>query len=152
MSIDLKGLINAVSSPAAASGHFDAVQGHEPKSAPGNGLLLAVFLSGILPVARASGLATTSARVELTARIYKPFLSQPEDLIDPAIGDAANDLMLAYSADFDLAGLARNVDLLGAHGAPLGGRAGYQKVDTTTYRVFDIVIPIIVNDAWAQEA
>lgn len=153
MTVNTARLINAVTSAAAASGYFDAVQGHEPKSAPpGTGLTYAVFLSALEPVAAASGLAATSARVELTGRIYKPFTSQPEDLIDPNLADAADALITAYSGDYDLGGYARNVDLLGAHGTGLSLRAGYQTIDRTVYRVLDITIPIIVNDAFPQGA
>lgn len=152
MTINIRALIDAATSAGSASGYFDAVQGHEPKSAPGTGLTYAVFLAALAPVAAASGLAATSARVELTGRIYKPFLAQPEDLIDPNLADAADALITAYSGDFDLGGNARNVDLLGAHGTPLGLRAGYQQIDKTMYRVLDITIPIIVNDAWTQGA
>jgi hypothetical protein len=152
MSINFPALVDAVTSAASASGYFDTVQGHEPKSAPGTGLTFAVFLSDLRPVAAASGLAATSARVELTGRIYKPFTAQPEDLIDPNLAAAADALLTAYSGDFDLGGNARNVDLLGAHGSPLALRAGYQSVDRTMFRVLDITIPIIVNDAWTQGA
>lgn len=152
MTVGVNALISAVTTFASTSGHFDAVQGHEPKSAPGSGLTFAVFLSDLRPVPAASGLAYTAARVELTGRIYKPFNSQPEDLIDPRVAEAADDLFEALSGDFDLGGTARNVDLLGAHGTALSARAGYQTIDRNVYRVLDITIPIIVNDAWAQGA
>lgn len=151
MSIGIAALIGKVASHAEASGHFDAVQNHEPKSAPpGNGLTYAVFLSALGPARTASGLSATTARVELTGRIYKPFLSEPADLIDPAIAEAADDLFEAYAGDFELGGNARNIDLRGGQGAPLSGRAGYQKIDSTVFRVFDILIPIVVNDAWSE--
>jgi hypothetical protein len=149
MSLGARALIDAVSSHAAASGYFDSVQTHEPKSAPGTGLTFAVWLSEIGP-ARSSGLASTSVRMELTGRIYKPFLSEPEDLIDPTLADAVDALLEALSGDFELGGNARSVDLLGAHGVPLSARAGYQKLDSTVYRVIDIMVPIIINDAWGQ--
>ncbi len=152
MSIGISALIDALTSHAAAAGVFDTVQGHEPKSAPGNGLTYAVFMSAMGPARGGSGLAATSARVELTGRIYQPFVTQPEDLIDPNVIDAVDLLFAAYSGDFALGGNARSVDLLGAYGTALSGRAGYQTLDKTVYRVFDITIPIIVNDAWTQEA
>lgn len=152
MTIAYQALVDAVASAASASGYFDSIQGHEPKSAPGNGLTFAVFLSGLSPVATASGLAATSARLELTGRIYKPFKSEPEDLIDPNVAEACDAIMTTLSGDFDLGDAARNVDLLGAHGTPLGARAGYQKIDATMYRALDITIPIIINDAWVQGA
>lgn len=150
--IGIAGLIDAVMSHGAGSGFFDAVPGHEPKSAPGSGLTYAVFLSALGPARGASGLAVTTARVELTGRIYKPFMSEPEDLIDPAIAQAADALFEAYTGDFSLGGTARNIDVLGQHGNPLSLRAGYQTIDKQVFRVADIVIPIIVNDAWNQEA
>ncbi len=152
MAIGISALINAVTTHASSSGLFDNVQGHEPKSSPGNGLTFAVYLSSLTPVAARSGLAVTTARVELTARLYKPFLSDPEDLIDPAMADAADKLFEAYAGDFQLGGTASNIDLLGAHGDPLRAEAGYQNISGTVFRVLDIVIPIIVNDAWNQEA
>jgi hypothetical protein len=151
MAIGIKALIDAITSHASSSGLFDIVQAHEPKSPPGNGLSYAVYLSALAPI-QSSGTAVTSARVELTGRIYKPFLSDPEDLIDPNIADAADKLFEAYSGDFTLGGLAREVDLLGAHGNPLNAEAGYQNISGTVFRVLDIIIPIIVNDAWNQEA
>lgn len=150
MTIGIRDLIYAVCSHASTSGYFDLVQAHEPKSMPGTGLTYAVFLAGMGTARGASGLASTSARIELNGRIYKPFMTEPEDLIDPALAEACDALFTAYSEDFDLGGHARNVDVFGAHGNPLQVRAGYQKVDQNTYRVFDITIPIIVNDAWNQ--
>lgn len=152
MTIGIRALIDAATSAGSASGYFDAVQGHEPKSAPGTGLTFAVFVAALGPARGGSGLAATSVRVELTGRIYKPFKSEPEDLIDPNMTDAAEALITAYSGDFDMGGNARNVDLLGAYGTPLGFRAGYVTIDKSVFRFYDITIPIIVNDAWAQEA
>lgn len=151
MSLLFSSVIDAVTSHASSSGYFDEVQTHEPKSPPGTGLTYAVFLAAVGPVP-ASGLSSTSARVELTGRIYKPFLSEPKDLIDPNLADAVDALMTAYSGDFDLGGDARCVDLLGAYGQPLGARAGYQTIDRTVFRVIDITIPVIINDAWVQGA
>lgn len=153
MAIGITRLIDAISSHAASTGFFTSVQNHEPKNAPpGEGLHCAVFLNAFSPSPRASGLDSTTARVELTVRLYNPFLSQPEDLIDPRLADAADKLFELYTGDFELGGSARNVDVLGAHGAALSCRAGYQKVDTATFRVIDITVPIIVNDSWEQGA
>ena len=74
----------------------------------------------------------------------------PEDLIDPNLAEATDALFEAYIGDFELGGSARNIDVRGAQGNGLGARAGYQTVDKATYRVIDITIPIIVNDAWTE--
>jgi hypothetical protein len=154
MTLNVIAIINSVVSYASSSGYFDNVQSHEPKSMPGTGLMFAVFLDddAVTPIGEASGLASTTVRIELTGRIYKPFLSAVEDLIDPNLAEATDALMTALSGDFDLGSNARNVDLLGAHGTPLQARAGYQTIDRTVYRVIDITIPVIVNDAWTQTA
>lgn len=152
MSVGVAALINAVTSHASALGLFDVVQGHEPKSAPGNGLTYAVYLQGMGPARAASGLQSASARVELTGRIYRPFISEPEDLIDPSLAVAADLLFTAYVGDFDLGGTARNVDVFGAHGRGLDSRAGYQTIGQTVFRVLDITIPIIVSDCWEEVA
>lgn len=149
--IGISALIDAITSHASASGYFDSVNGHEPKSAPGDGLTYAVWVAEVGP-ARSSGLASTSARVVLTGRIYKPFLSIPADSIDPDMINALDNLLEAYSGDFTLSANARHIDLQGSDGAPLSARAGYQSIDRTVYRVIDITIPIIINDAWIQEA
>lgn len=152
MAIGIQALIDAAASHASASGHFERVQGHEPKSAPGNGLHCAVWVQDIGPVPLGSGLASTTARVVLMVRLYANMLREPQDGIDPALVGATDALLAAYSGDFDLGGNVRNVDLLGAHGEPLSAKAGYLNQDNRLYRVIDIVLPLIVNDVWDQGA
>jgi hypothetical protein len=152
MTIDVKNMIERTTSIAKATGKFGVVTRYEPKSPPPPGLNIAVFLSAIAPVARASGLAVTSARVELTARIYKPDQSRPEALTDVALAEATSAVVGAFTGGFTLGGTVMSVDLLGAHGRPLGATAGYWTVGNARYRIMDIVIPIIAADAWPQEA
>lgn len=148
----LRRVTDRLLSPAAASGWFaNLPMAHEPKSAPQSDLTYAVFVSALAPVQARSGLDATSARLEMTGRIYKLFRTIPEDLIDPAMTGATGALMQAYSSDFELGGEVSNIDLLGAFGTPLSARAGYQTIDKTTFRITDIVIPMIINDAFDQE-
>jgi hypothetical protein len=42
------------------------------------------------------------------------------------------------------------VDLLGMAGTPLGAEAGYMQQDSVWFRIADITVPVIVNDAFAQ--
>lgn len=145
-------VLDKVYSHVQTLGYFDNAQMHEPKSQPGTGLTCSIFVAQLTPVPAASGLASTTFRLELTARIFKPFLSQPEDMIDLNLSMATAAVIGALSGDFDLGGNVRNVDLLGAHGAPLGARAGYQTIGGTSYRIMDVLIPVIVNDAFDQGA
>lgn len=150
--LGINAIIDALVSHAARLGYFDTVHAHEPKSMPGEGLHYAVFMSTIGPARSGSGLAATTVRLELAGRIYTPFAKQPEDDIDPRLVDALDKLFEAYTGDFDLGGSVRNVDVLGGQGTPLSARFGYQTIDKQTYRVIDIVLPLVINDAWNQEA
>lgn len=149
MALDTKAILDAVVSHALASGHFERVNQHEPKSAPGNGLSAAVWVDRVGP-ARGSGLAMTSALLVLNVRLYTSMLSEPQDAIDPNLMAAHDALMTAYSGAFTLGGLVRSVDLLGAAGTPLSSQAGYLNQDSKLFRVITITLPVIVNDCWEQ--
>ena len=151
MALDVNGVLNALVSHALDSGLFDRVLTHEPKSPPGNGLTCAMWISRIDPVA-ASGLSSTSVRIVVMARIYNNMLMEPQDAIDPNIATAAASLMEEYSGDFDLGGNARDVDLLGEFGLNLSSRDGYANLSKGIYRVMEITIPVVVNDAWTQSS
>lgn len=143
-------LTDAVASIAAATGSFRSVNTHEPKSAPGSGLRLAVWADSIQPIGQASGLAATSGVVTFLARAYGNMLQKPEDDIDPRLMAAGSVLIGAYSADFTLGGLVRNIDLLGMYGRKLGGQAGYVTIGGAMYRIFTVTVPCVMNDLWTQ--
>lgn len=143
---------NQLYSKISTLGYFANVDMHEPKSAPRGDLTVGMFVQQMQPEAAASGLAATSFRIEYVARIYKPFKSAPEGLIDINVGMAAAAIIGVLSGDFDLSGNVRNVVLLGGSSAALGGRAGYQNIDGTNYRIMDITIPVMINDAIVQGA
>jgi len=150
MTLGASGIVAAVRSHAAATGHFERVITHEPKSAPGNGLMCAIWWQDLRPVAAASGLVATSVRLELQVRAYQNMLAEPQDDIDTDLLEAIDALWAAYSGDFTLGGLVRDVDLLGAHGDPLSATAGYLTLDNKLFRVGDIVLPLIINDLYPQ--
>jgi hypothetical protein len=150
VSLGLADIMDAATSHAQATGWFDQVTGHEPKSAPGRGIACAVFVRRARPVSARSGLSSTSACVELSVRVYMNMLHEPQDEIDPTIISAVDDLMAAYTGDYTLGGLVSNVDLLGAHGPDLRAEAGYISIDNKVFRSVDITLPLIVNDLWSQ--
>jgi hypothetical protein len=152
MTLDIRTILDAVETHALASGFFQAVNGHEPKSAPQTGITAAVWVEQISPARGGSGLASTSTRLALFVRLYTPMTQQPEDGIDPDLMTALDALMAAYSGDFTLDDLVREVDLLGNFGDPLSARAGYLTTSGAEYRVFTITLPLIVNDLWEQVA
>jgi len=76
MALDIRTILDAVESHALASGFFQAVNGHEPKSAPQNGLTAAVWVEQIGPARGGAGLSSTSARLALFVRLYTPATSR----------------------------------------------------------------------------
>lgn len=152
MALNTSTLVNAIASHAAALGLFDAVNGHEPKNAPGGQLTCAIWTMDLLPV-QSSGLAATSVRITFNVRLYLPALNtSPEqaDMIDPQMMDAADLLLADYVGNFTLGGLIRDVDVRGADGNPLSAQSGYITQDQKVYRVLTIFLPLIINDLWTE--
>lgn len=143
-------ILSAVVSDVQRSGFFDKVNRHEPKKAPGTGLTAAVWVTALDPIALASGLASTSARLVFTLRMYQSMLLEPQDMIDPRMTKALSNLMRRYHDDFDFEGLIRNIDLLGQFGVSLSAISGYLDIDGKMFRIVDMTIPCIVNDVWPQ--
>lgn len=131
-------------------GLFDKVAGHEMKNGPGLGVHCEIFTDTIDPAR--SGLASTSIRLGIKVRVRTDMLGDPQDGIDPRIVRAAGQFMESVTNDFEVEGAARFVDLLGAHGVPLSARSGYVPQDGKQYRAMDVIVPIIINDVWDQEA
>lgn len=143
-------IFDAVVSDVQRSGYFDKVNTHEPKRGPRTGLTAAVWLQAINPVQLTSGLASTSAQLVFTLRMYQSMLKEPQDMIDPNMAKATSNLMRRYHDDFDFDGAIRNIDLLGAFGVALSAISGYLEIDGKMYRIIDMTIPCIVNDVWPQ--
>lgn len=148
--MEIEAYIDAVVSHAMSTGRFDSVNGHEPKAVPGYGVTAAVWSQSIGPLRNASSLVHTSALLVMNVRIYASMLSEPQDMIDPQVIKACDDLFAAYSGDFTLDGMIKAVDLLGMSGTPLSGQAGYQEVSGKMFRVVTITLPLMINDAWEQ--
>lgn len=149
--LDLLAYRAALMSHGQGLGLFEQVLGHEPVSAPGSGLTYAVWAGPVRPIPARSGLNSVTARLEMRGRVFMPADSDPMDEVDAAVITAVSKLMGAYCGDFTLGDLVANVDLLGAHGAPLGADTGYTSfAGGTTYRVATLTIPLVINDAWTE--
>lgn len=151
MAIQSKDLVDRIASHAMASGWFDRVNQHEPKSKPGRGLTCAVWIDRIEPARSRSGLTATDARVVFNVRVYTNMLQQPQDAIDPNVMDAVDALFEAYTGDFQLGSESRFIDVLGmTQGHALDSQSGYINIDNMTYRVMTISVPVIIENAWTQ--
>src|SRR5690348_12778745 len=97
MPFDAVHLFAAMVSTAQRLNIFETVIAHEPKAAPVNQPLLALWLGPVTPLGVASGLGVTSARVTIHGRIYLSWMSKPESAIDPKLLNLTSALMGAYS-------------------------------------------------------
>lgn len=152
MALDLLTIQDKLVSHALASGHFETVNEtkiDEPTAS--TGITCGIWVDDITPL-RSSGLAATSVRVTYKVRLFAATEAAPESYLDPAMVAATDALITAYSGDFDLGAAVRAVDLLGADGVALSANAHYMNLSGVIYRVMDITIPVLVNDAWAQSA
>lgn len=151
---DVAGLVlNAVVSHAQATGRFERVNAHESLHPSTGGLTAAVWVDRIDPIARASGLAATSARLIVKVRVHSSMQMEPRDAIDPAVTAAVWALMRVLTADYDLGGTVRNIDILNEFGVAMFAQAGYLDWDDGAMdRITDLTVPVIINDVWPQAA
>lgn len=144
----------AMVSAAKQLGDFARVYAHEPRSAPGLGLTLALWLGPIKPVT-SSGMNSVSGTVTWNGRIYKSMLganATEDDAIDTALLSALADLFGAYAGGFTLGGTVRAIDLLGQAGTPFSAAPAYIEQDGKFFRVMDLTIPVLINDLWTEAA
>ena len=152
MALDIVTIRAQLTSHAQTLGVFNQVLGQEPVSAPGSGLTYAVWLDEVAPSPENSGLASTSARVTFNGRVYAPADTDPMDDVDVLLTAAVDQLIGAYSGDFELGGNVRNLALLGAGAGSLRAVYRFLQLGSTTYRTATLNLPMIVNDVWTQVA
>lgn len=149
MALNIDTILDRIVSHALSTGHFQVVQEHESKQSGTNSLTAGVWVEKIDPI-KSSGLASASVRLELEMRLYNSTMQAPYDDIDSNLTKALDALFTAYIGDFELGGEARHIDIFGAHGQGLGVRVGFINMDGREYRVFQIRIPIILNDCFTE--
>jgi hypothetical protein len=150
--LDLLTYRSAATSHAQGLGLFGNVLDHEPASAPGSGLTYAVWVKNVRALPARSGLTTVSVRLELNGRVFMPADTEPQGEVDIAVTGAVGSLFNAYCGDFTLGGAVAEVDLLGQYGASISADLGYTRLDSTTYRVATLIIPLVLNDLWNEVA
>jgi hypothetical protein len=151
VSIDLRGLRDAVSSVLRAEVAAEGFTDYEPEAAPGGqGLTMAAWLQSVMPVRGGHGLDSTTLRLEMQVRFYYPAGVKAQEQADTVIMQAVDAVGRAVSGAFTLGGDVMNVDLLGQYGEGFGGRAGYTAIDGAEYRIFTLILPLILPDMWPQ--
>lgn len=151
MALDSRSIMDNLASMAMATGHFEAVLGYVSKQSSTNGITAAFYIEDIRAI-RTSGLASTSVRMEIEMQIYSSTYQAPYDDIDVNLAHAVDAMFTSLLADFDLGGEARNVDVFGKWGHPLRVRSGLMNLDGKEFRVFQVIIPVIIDDVWDQVA
>lgn len=152
--IDSTGLMNALTTFADQSGIFESVFGHEPKAAPSvTGVSCGVWINDGPAAIQGSGLNSMSVRVEFVYRVFRSMLSEPQDNIEPEVLEATDALFLAIAGKFLLGQSdVRYVDVQGADGEGLRAKPGYLTQDSKTFRVMEIFVPVVINDAYTYAA
>lgn len=150
MSIDIEATFDALTTLARKAGTFEAVRLGEYKNAPPKGCCFALWVNKFGSDQQGSGLASTGARLLLTARIYHPAITNPESLAEVKTTVGAAAYLGALSGSLTLGGLCQAVDVLGIEGDEADWTYGYLTIDSTMYRVADLAFAVIYNDAWPQ--
>lgn len=127
-----------------------SVIAHEPLSAPdAQGVVACVFPTGAAaPLAESSGLAAADARLPVMIRLLRNALAEPQDERETDLMDAYDRVMGALLASLTLNGTVRAIDVLGESGEALAGTWGYATIDRTVFRLIDIELALMINNAW----
>lgn len=143
-------IIEAVQSRALSTGHHSMVLGAEPLAAAKiDGLALAVWVDG-MAVLPGRGLASASVKLDLFVRTYAAALTEYRDDIDPTMMAAVGDLFALFVGGFTLDGFVCKIDIKGEYGTVLNAQAGHLTLDRKIFRIYDIVVPLIVDDLWVE--
>lgn len=147
-------LLDAVSGIGWQNGVID----HEPLSAPdGDGIVVAVFPSEpMAALAESSGLAAADTRIGFIVRLMYNALAMPQG-INPRgreieLLDGFDKVMEVLIGGFTLGGTTRSIDVLGESGEQLSGQWGYTQIDSAIFRIVDITVPVMINNAWTYGA
>lgn len=150
MSAGADDVLRALRDHARLTGRFEHARIGEYKKTPGPKLRFAVWLENLGSAAFGSGLSSTAGLVAATARLYMPTDHRPEDEVETLPAAAADLYLGRLNADLTLGGLVRNIDVLAEQGQQLLWEFGHIVYDQTIYRIADLPVRCVVNDAWPQ--
>jgi len=142
MAFDITTTINLVVSFLQKRGEYSLVQIGEPKSPPRGDLAAAVFVSDASVVGVT--LQTTIEIHELTIRLYRNMMEEPEEDNELRISQAVTGIVSDLLGDYDLGASVRNI-AVGEYGRTVSATYGYLDVGGTMYRMVDISVPLVVD-------
>lgn len=145
-----KAIRDGLSRLCLSTGRYKSGGTHEPTRAPGAGLTYAIFVRREVPIPD-SGLNSTSTCMTWVIQNRLPITYEPKDDIDLKLLGAASDVIRRLMGDFDLAvPEVRSLDARGRFGQPVGWESGYLHQDNIWYRIFDVFVPLVINDSWLE--
>lgn len=142
MAFDITTTINLVVSFLQKRGEYSFVQIGEPKSPPRGDLAASVFVSDASVVGVT--LQTTIEIHELTIRLYRNMMEEPEEDNELRISQAVTGIVSDLLGDYDLGASVRNI-AVGEYGRTISATYGYLDVGGTMYRMVDISVPLVVD-------
>lgn len=134
----------------AGLGVVEDVNGGDIRHMIGGGLKAGIFVSDLTTI-QSSGLDSVSVRLEQTIRLYERLQVEPSDVLDVETLKAVDAILNAFVENFEIDGIVRQVDVLGAHGQPLRARPGFLTVQEQECRIADVIVPLICDDVWIYE-
>jgi hypothetical protein len=150
VTIDVNGALVKLRDHARNLGVFEVARLTEFKQAPPNGLCFALWVQRLGSAPAGSGLAATTALMRCTARIYLPLSYRPEGDIEIKVAGAADGYLGRINGDLTLGGTVRNIDVLAEMAEQPEWEFGHVNIDNKLFRVADLPIGVIFNDAWEQ--
>lgn len=157
MSIDSAAILAWCTTHAGTVVGTSAVLAFEPKAridytAMGSPTVVAVWLSSAEALQGRGGLASTSARIELTVRVHRNALGDNAAMAatEVALLTASDDLVESFFGDIDIAGGVGSFDPKGETGEPWKSETGYLSLDNQLNRVATMRVGIVVDDAWTE--
>jgi hypothetical protein len=76
---------------------------------------------------------------------YGAFLDA-DGTVETKLYDAMNRIMAKLTADADLGGNIRHIDVAGILGVKMGAEWGYKEIGGTEFRVIELTLPLYIDD------
>jgi|TARA_Y100000310_G_scaffold99018_1_gene96802 hypothetical protein len=97
-------------------------------------------------------LATSVEVFTAMVRLHVDAFSENVEETELALADAFNEFTTGAQQGYTLGSTIRNIDVAGEMSAGMSGAWGHVTYSDTTYRIVDIVVPLIVNDVATHAA
>ncbi len=148
---EIRATLKVIQSHIAASGYAPLNQIGEPKGALAtrDRLGASVHLgTGIVNRAALGG--GTEERHIVIVRFYMNALAEPQEDIEFLLSEGVSKVSEALIGDFTLGSTVRNIAIAGEAGQALAYESGYLDISGTMYRIVDLTVPMIVDNAVTQ--